>query len=264
MRADWLLSQRTLAFTGLLFALSLAITLPALALDDRLFDGANVWLKTVKFQIALAVYLLSLVFYAQWAPPALLESARFRIYVQVVCVMCLAEILWVAGASAFATASHYNDSSAAMAAIYGLMGIFAVTLTSVSLVLGWAILRDPDSRLDPPLQLAIGVSLILTFFLTVTTAGVLASQPGHFIGEPQSGAVLPVMGWSREVGDLRVAHFFATHAMHVLPLIGLAAYALPGARLRKAAVLGAAAFYCAFVGVLFAQALAGKPFLPLV
>ena len=63
---------------------------------------------------------------------------------------------------------------------------------------------------------------MLTFVLTVPIAGTLAQMPGHFVGTPVTGAAVPVFGWSREVGDLRTAHFLATHAMHFLPLAGLA------------------------------------------
>jgi hypothetical protein len=60
---------------------------------------------------------------------------------------------------------------------------------------------------------------------------------------------------------LRVAHFFATHAMHVVPLFGLLIAPLPQKRAGKAAVVGFAAFYAAFVLYAFGEALAGKPFL---
>jgi len=50
------------------------------------------------------------------------------------------------------------------------------------------------------------------------------------------------MGWSRDGGDLRVAHFFATHALHVMPLFALVAGHLPGLP-GKWAVRGFAGLY---------------------
>jgi hypothetical protein len=69
------------------------------------------------------------------------------------------------------------------------------------------------------------------------------------------------MGWARDGGDLRVAHFFATHAMHFIPLAGLlAVIALPDRRARVV-VYAASAGVTAFVIFTFVQALMGQPFL---
>ena len=74
---------------------------------------------------------------------------------------------------------------------------------------------------------------------------------------------MPLLGWSREVGDLRVAHFFATHAMHFLPVAGVAARLALPARAGVAAVAAAAALYVALVAGILALALDGRPLLPL-
>jgi FtsH-binding integral membrane protein len=140
------------------------------------------------------------------------------------------------------------------------MGLAAVTLTSLSLAFGIAIARNPATGLPGAVKEALVWGLVLTFVLTVVTAGYMASTPGHHVGTPTTGARLALMGWSREVGDLRVAHFFATHALHGVPLAGLAALALPGA-LQRPAVRLAALAYAALVVALFWQALQGRPFL---
>ena len=58
-----------------------------------------------------------------------------------------------------------------------------------------------------------------------------------------------------------MAHFFATHAMHALPALGLAATWLP-ARVGTGAVWLGAAAYTAQVAFAFDQAVSGRPFLP--
>ena len=250
------------AATGTLIGLSLAVTLAAMAIDTREFLGENVWLKPVKFQIALTLYLLTLAFFARWLPSGMTARPGYRVYAGLVVFAVIAELIWIGGAAMFGTASHFNVSSPFMQSIYGLMGAFAVLLTSATLVQGIAIWRNALTGLSPALHLSIALGLVLTFVLTVLVAGALASQSGHLIGTPVSGARVPVLGWSREVGDLRVAHFFATHALHVLPLAALLAGALVPQRWGVPAVWGAAFLFTALVAASFAGALAGLPFIP--
>ena len=109
---------------------------------------------------------------------------------------------------------------------------------------------------------AIVIGLALVLPLTLVTAGTMSGLGGHSVGGSGSDAGgLPLMGWVRDGGDLRVAHFFATHAMHFIPAFGLVSTVVFGPANRVPIWLFAAAFV-AFVGFLFVQALMGQPFLP--
>ncbi|WP_322888930.1 MULTISPECIES: hypothetical protein [unclassified Yoonia] len=255
LRADPILGQLALAMV-----LSLLLTVPAFLLDDRLFNGANVWLKPIKFQIALALYFATLTVYATWLPEGVMRSTKMRVFLTAVVVATIAEMLWISGAAMFATASHYNPVPL-LYAIYAAMGAFAVLLTAVSLVLGMAFWRDRGSALPAPFRLSLALGLIATFVLTLIAAGTLSALPGHHVGTPVTGATVPFMGWSREVGDLRVSHFLATHALHVIPVIGLAAMALRPPRLARLAVWVGTAGFAALTLFTFAQALSGRPFI---
>ena len=68
------------------------------------------------------------------------------------------------------------------------------------------------------------------------------------------------MGWSRDGGDLRVAHFLATHALHAIPLAAWGLSRWVGAS-AVGAVRAFAILYTVFVFFTFAQALRGQPFL---
>jgi hypothetical protein len=239
-----------------------APTLFAMALDQRTFLNINVWIKPLKFQVALATYLATLAWFADWLPATVKTSRWHRIFSTVVVLAVGAEVVWILGASALGVASHFNDSSPLAVGLYALMGVLAVVLTSASLVYGVAILRERNSRLDPVLRLSVGIGLIATFALTFVVAGYMSGTGSHFVGGAHSDAGgLAPMGWAGDAGDLRVAHFFATHAMHFIPAFGLIANRALPTGCGRMAVFAFTGLFVALVGSAFVEALSGRPFL---
>lgn len=249
------------AFTGLAILLFLGL-LPlyaAMALDARVFQGESPWLKPMKFHYALAIYTITLAFFARFMPEATRQGRAWRWFTAAVVMAILAEVIWLSGAAMLNTASHFNTTEPFLTAIYGLMGVFAVLLTSASLMMGILIWRNRDSGLPQVLHLSVALGLVLTFVLTIPVAGYLSASGGHFVGT--STRSLWIMGWSRDAGDLRVAHFMATHALHFIPAAGLVATRFLPAQAGRAVWL-AVALFTALVAYTFVQALKGLPFMP--
>lgn len=247
------------AATAIVIALAAVPLLAAHALDPRAIGAEPAWIKPLKFHLALSVYFATLAVFARWIPAATRAGRPWRILTTLAIVCTAGELLWIGGAAAMGTTSHFNTADPVMGALYTLMGLFAVTLLTPTLVMGLGIARNPATGLPPALHLSVWLGLVLTFTLTLIAAGTLANGAGHHIGTPLTGAAVPLMGWSREVGDLRVAHFLATHALHALPLLGwIAARALPDRAARAAVILSALAFSALTLGTM-AQALAGRP-----
>jgi len=250
------------AATAIYLCVMMLPTLFAGFLDTRSLLGENVWIKPLKFEIALAVYMGTLAWFAGWLPHGMTESRWYRIFSSVIVLCVVLEMVWIAGASAVGIQSHFNTSSPLMVAVYPVMGVLAITLTATTVVYGVQIWRNKMSPLDPDFRLAVSLSLLLTFLLTVLIAGYMAGQPGHAVSvDPEAAERSFLFGWLKSGGDLRIAHFFATHALHFIPLAALASIAWLQVPTRRIAVLGFSGAYVGFVLFAFTQAVQGTPFL---
>jgi hypothetical protein len=266
-RGGWaeVFREPLLAGAGLVLVVMALPTAVAMLSDGRQLLGIDIWIKPLKFELALAIYLLTLAAYARWLPSGTLGRRWYRAYAVVVVLAIMGEMAAIAGSAAFGVASHFNEATPLNVWVYGLMGVLALVLTSLSLVYGILVARTDRLPRDPALKAGLALGLVLTFVLTLVTAGTLSQQGSHFIGGAGTDAGgLWLMGWSRDGGDLRVAHFFATHAMHAVPLAGFVLGRRLAPRVAVAATWGSAAAWAALTAATFAQALAGRPFLPML
>lgn len=108
----------------------------ALMLDARQFGGESVWVKPLKFHLALTVYFATLAFMARWLPAGMEAGRPWRWFLGVAMVMTGAELVWIGGAAALGVASHFNTASPFWQVVYGVMGLAATVLTALTLVMG--------------------------------------------------------------------------------------------------------------------------------
>lgn len=258
-----------LTLTACLMAVALAASLVGLALDPRQVLGAPVWLKPAKFAVSIAVYCVSLA----WLFSSLPSFPRTRRVVGwVTAIAMLIEIVIITLQAARGTTSHFNVTSPLNGALFTIMGIAIVLQTVSSIAVAVALFRQRFE--DRALGWGLRLGLVLTIAgasiggtmsrptdeqLAALSAGRGTVAGSHTVGAPDGGPGIPVTGWSREHGDLRVAHFLGLHALQVLPLFALGARrARVFAARRVLLVLSFAASYAAFVGLVLWQALRGE------
>lgn len=262
LAAEVLTREPALARTGFALLLLMAPMGLALMLDERMLNGVAIWIKPLKFQLSIGVYLLTLAWFWGHLHERDRRTGRGRWLVRAAIVTALFEVGYITLQAGLGQASHYNVGDPLHAILYGLMGLAAVVLTGVSPALGLMLARRADADLAPAYRLAVVIGLVLTFCLGVATGMVLGAGDGHWMGGVRSDAGgLPLLGWSRTGGDLRAAHFLGLHAVHFLPVFGFLASRVLPSRSGTAAVWCAAGLYTALAAALFAQALAGRPLL---
>ena len=222
MLAELRARQPVLAAAGFAMLAVLLISLAAMAFDPRMINGVSVWVKPAKFAASFVVWFWTL----PWAWGVLAPQARDGRTARLILWGTLAaaafEQGWITLRAALGQPSHFAGDALG-AVMYGLMGLGALTLVALAALLGLLVLRAGDPAQPHPWRLAVGLGLVLGGVLGgFTGASISVADTPRIGGSPGDAANLPPFFWSRDGGDLRVAHFLAIHAMQALPLLALA------------------------------------------
>lgn len=252
--------QRALAVYGLAVLLLAAVALALQAIDPRTLHGVGVWVKPAKFLFSVGVFSLTAAWFWGYVRPERRDSRSMRWTARALIASASFELLYIGLQAARGLDSHFNSSSALYDALYGLMGVAALILTATTLPLAREIARRPREGLSRDFAAAVVLGLLLTFLLGSGFGGYMAQTPGHSVGA-EGGRVF-LFGWNRSGGDLRIAHFLGIHAEQAIPLLA-ALVAGWRVRARWAALAAGTAAYVALTVAVFAQAVAGRPLLPL-
>jgi hypothetical protein len=253
-----------------LMVVAAAASVIGLLVDPRTIAGAPAWLKPLKFAVSTAVYGFTLA----WVFTYLTDRPRVRgIVGWATAIVFVLEVAIIDVQAWRGTTSHFNATTALDRTLFSIMGAAIVVQTATSVAVAVALWRQRFS--DRALGWALRLGMALTIVGALT--GGLMTRPtptqladlragaqltivgAHTVGAPDGGPGIPLTGWSREHGDLRVPHFVGLHALQVLALVavGLRRWRRPEA-VRVRAVLAAAASHAALFGVLLWQALRGQ------
>jgi hypothetical protein len=245
-------AQRTepaLLWTALAHAALVPVLLALMPLDGRIILGIDPWIKPLKFAMSIAIYTATV---ALLLLP--LQESRARAFVRWGTLLPLSiEMALIAMQSARGTTSHFNESTVFDATVFAVMGISILVATAAGIVL--FVLHARSRALAPALAWGVRAGIAISL-AGAAIGGAMVSHEGHAVGAAEGGEGLPVVHWSREGGDLRIAHFAGLHASQTLPLVGLAVQR----RERGVRIVAAASIvYALAVAALFALALAGRP-----
>ena len=250
--------QPVLSTTAVLFLLAMAPTAVALGVDGRTLNGVSVWIKPLKFQFSLAVHLLTVAGLMLFLPADQRQRRLVRTLVAIMTAAALFEIGYITLQASRGAASHFNETTVPARMLYALMGIGAVSILVASGWIGALILRH--GRKADPVVLAAGVGLVLGALLGGVTGTALSGHGGHWVGDVVTDVGgLPLFGWSRDGGDLRVAHFAGMHLTQALPIAAWIATRRLPPRLHRPTITAVAVAGTIVTAVLFLQALRGRP-----
>lgn len=262
--------DRLLTAVGILMLAALVPLAAGVWLDPRTITGAPAWLKPAKFAGSIAIYTFTLAWIFRYIP----EWTRTRRFVsRTTAAVMVIELAIISLQAWRGTTSHFNAATPLDGALYTVMGASIVGQTLTSVAVAVALWRQRFADAAPGWALRLGLALTIAGAFTgglmtrptaeqlaeARTTQHLAVVGAHTVGAPDGGRGLPGTGWSRQHGDLRVAHFVGLHAVQVLPLVALAL----GRRVRqdrrrvRTTMVAAGSYAGLFVIVLW-QALRGQ------
>lgn len=212
--------------------------------------GINAWIKPMKFFLSVWIFSWTMgwLLFELHQPKAVYQ---YSIMVVIVMVIELGIISWQA---ANGRLSHFNVSSPLYGMLFSIMGIAIVTLTVWTFVIGLRFFKLDTNDIQAGYLWGIRLGILL-FIIFSFQGGIMGSKLAHTIGAADGGTGIPVLNWSRQYGDLRVAHFFGIHALQLLPLLGYYAF-----RTSQAIIIVAVIYFLA-VTYFLVQALRGIPLL---
>ena len=250
---------------GLIIIAFLPITFLVSLDDPRQLNDINIWEKPMKFYASVGLHMMTLAFVARFLNTDVREKSSVYSLSWVLTFTAIYEIAYVTMQAARGRHSHWNYETTFESLMYIGMGVGALIMVLVAAVIGLLVYRYPVREMGQGLRLGIMLGMVLGCITTLVVAGYMSSsfsssQNSHWVGGvPSDANGLPLVGWARGGGDLRVPHFFATHLMQIIPLIGWMAdqYSQRPTRI----VIATSTVGVSAVAATFIQALSGQPFI---
>ena len=208
--------RNALLFWFGLFNLAVAmVCLILMPFEKTQILGVNRWLKPFKFYSSVGIMILTM----GWLLYYLSNPKKIRIFSWLMVISMFFENGLIIAQAIRKTTSHFNATSALNGIVFSLMGMLIAIFTITVLFVCISFFRQ--KRFSIPTSYVWGIRLGLLFFIIFSIeGGMMVGLLKHTVGGPDGGPGLPLVNWSTQYGDLRIAHFIGIHSLQVLPLFG--------------------------------------------
>ena len=243
------LKQRneTLFYYGLLCLVLSLVFIALTKITTTQVYNVNAWYKPFKFAFSTFLFAWSMAWYCYYLP-----NFNIKLFNWTVIILLGFEIVYIALQASKGQLSHYNLSTPVYAALYSMMALAASAVTIYTAYVGLLFFTNTFPDLPNYYLWAIRFGIIL-FVIFSFEGFAMGSRLNHSVGALNDNSSWFIIGWSKTVGDLRVAHFIGMHALQVLPVLSF--YVFKNTKLTFALSL----LYGLLALLTLIQALQGKP-----
>ena len=204
-----------LYYFGWIYFLGGIICIILLQTTDIIVLGINAFIKPAKFFLSIWIFCWTMGWYLEYLD----NKRRVRNYTWMVVIVMIIEQFIITWQAANGRLSHFNTTTPFYQSLFYVMGAAITTLVIWTIVVGYWFCKQKQFR--APMPYIWGIRLgIFVFAIFAFEGGYIASHLSHTVGGPMGGPGLPVVNWSTEFGDLRVAHFIGIHSLQLIPLFG--------------------------------------------
>jgi hypothetical protein len=241
--------RNALLFWFGLFNLAVAaVCLVLMQFEEAQILGVNKWLKPFKFYASVGIMVLTMGRLLHY----LNNAKKIKLYSWLIVISMFFENGLIITQTIRNTTSHFNITSPINVIIFNLMGLFIMVFTVTVILICVSFFKQ--SQFSIPTAYVWGIRLgVLIFLFFSLEGGMMLGLLKHTVGGPDGGPGLPLVNWSKQYGDLRIAHFAGIHSLQVLPFFGNYI-----AKTKSQTVIFSV-FYFLIVAALFFQAMKGIP-----
>ncbi len=178
-------------------------------------NNINAYIKPMKFFLSVWIFCWTMAWLLhELQQPNIINN--YSILVVIVMTIELAIITWQA---ANGRLSHFNTSNQLHSNLFTIMGIAISILTICTLYIAVQFCLLKNVQIPVGYLWGIRLGMIL-FVIFAFQGGVMGAKLAHTVGAVDGSQGIPIVNWSKQYGDLRIAHFFGIHALQLLPIIG--------------------------------------------
>jgi hypothetical protein len=175
------------------------LELLVMAFDPRLLGGESVWLKPLRFDASIALYLVTLAIVLRWVSAPTREYYAMRISIAMI-----VETLCIGLQAARGVRSHFNVGTPLDGIAFQFMGLAIAYNTYLLVRLLTVFLRGRQTHLPDLMRRAVAL-------------GISATLLGSLIGGMMIGRMSHT---GLHGGDLRLGHFLGLHGLQLMLVLG--------------------------------------------